>query len=197
MGAESTGARTPPYLLTSSTRHGRAVASNPALIDFGSRVAFCDLGGRQQHCTDSRHEFLGRNGAMSSPAGVRAFSEWSAHSRPGHDPCCAYAVTIELAPGASEDLLFVLGQAADAAHARARDRAIPSDRPERLMQEVQARWNKLLCAVQIRTPDRALDLLFNRWLLYQTAGVPPGGVPRSTNPAAPTASATSCRMSWR
>ncbi len=38
---------------------GAQFAGNPALIDFGTRVAFCDLGGRQQHCTDSRHEFLG------------------------------------------------------------------------------------------------------------------------------------------
>ncbi len=37
-----------------------------------------------------------------------------------------------------------------------------------VLAEVQAHWDRLLGAIQIRTPDRALDLLFNRWLLYQT-----------------------------
>ncbi|MEO6367811.1 MAG: phosphorylase, partial [Steroidobacteraceae bacterium] len=147
---------------------GAQFASNPALIDFGNRVAFCDLGGRQQYCTDSRHEFLGRNGSMASPAGVRAFAEWSTHSRPGHDPCCAFAVTVELAPGASEELLFVIGQAADGVAARALIGKYRRIDPDVVMQDVEARWNQLLGAVQIRTPDRSLDLLFNRWLLYQT-----------------------------
>ena len=31
-------------------------------------------------------------------------------------------------------------------------------------------WNDVLGKVQVRTPDRALDLMLNRWLLYQTLG---------------------------
>jgi cyclic beta-1,2-glucan synthetase len=33
---------------------------------------------------------------------------------------------------------------------------------------VAARWEQALGAVQITTPDRAMDILVNRWLLYQT-----------------------------
>ena len=29
-------------------------------------------------------------------------------------------------------------------------------------------WNDVLGSVQIKTPDRAMDVLMNRWLLYQT-----------------------------
>ncbi|HXS31979.1 MAG TPA: protein ndvB, partial [Steroidobacteraceae bacterium] len=41
-------------------------------------------------------------------------------------------------------------------------------RPEALLEEVAKRWSRLLGTVRISTPDRALDLLFNHWLLYQT-----------------------------
>ena len=36
------------------------------------------------------------------------------------------------------------------------------------LQAVQAMWDRVLTAVQVRTPNPALDLLLNRWLLYQT-----------------------------
>jgi cyclic beta-1,2-glucan synthetase len=37
-----------------------------------------------------------------------------------------------------------------------------------MLEDVGRRWSSLLDRVQIRTPDTALDLLVNRWLLYQT-----------------------------
>ncbi len=36
-----------------------------------------------------------------------------------------------------------------------------------VLAEVAALWNDLLDTVQVRTPDRALDILLNDWLLYQ------------------------------
>jgi cyclic beta-1,2-glucan synthetase len=147
---------------------GAQFACNPALIDFGSRIAFCDLGGRQQRCTASRQDFLGRNGSAAAPAGLWNHAQWSGAGDAGLDPCCAFAVTVELRPGATEELTLVLGQATDAERARWLVRRYRELAPAAVLAQVRERWDALLGQVRIRTPDRALDLLCNRWLPYQT-----------------------------
>jgi cyclic beta-1,2-glucan synthetase len=147
---------------------GAQFATNPALIDFGSRVAFCDLGGRQQRSTASRHDFLGRNGSTAAPAGLWNNMDWLPAADAGMDPCCAFAVTLELPPGATEEVTLLLGQAADAEGARRLVRRYRETEPAAVLAEVRARWDALLGKVRIDTPDRALNLLCNRWLPYQT-----------------------------
>lgn len=147
---------------------GALFASNPPLIDFGARIAFCDLAGAQQFCSDSRQEFLGRNGSTAAPAGIREPQLWTVRGGSGNDACCAFATVLDFEAGESKDLVFTLGQAADAESARQLVLKYRSTSPDQALQEVQSRWNHLLGAIRIRTPDRALDLLFNRWLLYQT-----------------------------
>jgi cyclic beta-1,2-glucan synthetase len=143
-------------------------AQNAAHPEFGSRLAFCDLSGRQQHWTASRREFLGRGGHLASPAGLHKVEAWSARTGAGFDPCCAFALTIDLAPGMSDEIVMLLGQAEDVGRARELIAKYRATAPVALMREITAHWDGLLGAVQIHTPDRALDLLFNRWLLYQT-----------------------------
>src|SRR5690606_41612596 len=71
--------------------------------------------------------------------------------------------------GATDEVVFVLGQGDDRAHARQLVRKYRHmDAVTQALQAVRTRWNERLDQVRIRTPDRALDLLFNRWLLYQT-----------------------------
>ena len=86
----------------------------------------------------------------------------------GLDPCAALQRVVALAPGQSIEVVFFLGQCESAQSARevvARYRSADLDA---VLDEVGAHWQGLLGAVQVKTPDRAMDIMLNGWLLYQT-----------------------------
>src|SRR5207302_6370420 len=65
-------------------------------------------------------------------------------------------------------VVFLLGEAATREEARgliARYRTADLDGALRAVAE---RWDDVLGTVQVTTPDRSMDMLLNRWLLYQT-----------------------------
>ena len=97
---------------------GALFARNPWNIDFGDRVAFADLAGRQTAWTGDRTEVLGRNGTLDHPALLERGSRPSGRVGAGLDPCAALQTVIEVAPGGREEIVFFLGQAATVAEAR-------------------------------------------------------------------------------
>jgi cyclic beta-1,2-glucan synthetase len=83
------------------------------------------------------------------------------------DPCSALQTSVEIAPGESIQLTFILGQAEDRQAARnliARYRTLDTSK---VLSEVTGHWDRILTTVQVETPDRATDLILNGWLLYQ------------------------------
>jgi cyclic beta-1,2-glucan synthetase len=147
---------------------GAMLARNPWNTTFGSRVAFADLGGRQSAWTGDRREFLGRNGTLDNPAALAGEALLSQRVGAGLDPCGALQTRVELEPGGTVEIVFFLGDAATAADARsliARYRAADLDA---VLRKVVGYWDGVLGTVQVKTPDRSLDIMLNRWLLYQT-----------------------------
>lgn len=147
---------------------GAMLARNPWNMTFGSRVAFADLGGRQSAWTGDRREFLGRNGTLDNPAALGGETLLSQRVGAGLDACGALQTTVELEPDGAVEIVFFLGEAATAAAARsliARYRAADLDE---CLREVVGYWDDVLGTVQVRTPDRSMDIMLNRWLLYQT-----------------------------
>jgi cyclic beta-1,2-glucan glucanotransferase len=144
------------------------LAQNAWNEDFTQRVAFAAASEKLHGLTADRTEFLGRHGSRARPAALGRIG-LSSTVRPGLDPCAALQVHIDLAPGATADVHFLLGETrsreeAAALVARYRDRA----NVESARAAVTQQWTSLLGAVQVRTPDPMLDLMLNRWLLYQT-----------------------------
>jgi cyclic beta-1,2-glucan synthetase len=147
---------------------GAMLAANPWNRDFGSRVAFADLGGMQTDWTGDRREFIGRNGVLSSPAALRSGASLSRATGAGLDPCGALRTQVELAPNASIEVVFLLGQAGDAEEARSIVTRFRMAHLDTVQADVAAHWQELLGTVQVKTPDRAMDIMLNGWLMYQT-----------------------------
>jgi len=147
---------------------GALFAYNPWDVEFGRRIAFADLAGRQTGWTGDRTEFIGRNGSLDAPAGLLDSNTLKNRVGAGLDPCAALQTVIELAPNGRTEIVFLLGQGNDRAQAcelvqryRATETAIT-------LTNVKQSWEQVLAKVQVKTPDRELDILLNRWLLYQT-----------------------------
>jgi cyclic beta-1,2-glucan synthetase len=143
-------------------------AHNPWNHVFGSRVAFADLAGRQTQWTADRREFLGRHGTLDRPAALTGRATLSQRVGAGLDPCCALQTFVELAADEVVEVVFFLGQAASATDAQSllgRYRSVDLDA---VFHIVLQHWDDVLGVVQVKTPDRSLDVILNRWMLYQT-----------------------------
>ena len=144
------------------------LARNPWHPEFGGRVAFAAASKRLHGLTADRSEFLGRLGSLAQPAALGRIG-LSSTVQAGLDPCAALQVHIDLPPGGSEEVWFLLGQGADRAEAVAlATRFQDPDQVQDAWLAVNDFWDNLLGAVQVHTPDPAMDLLLNRWLLYQS-----------------------------
>jgi cellobiose phosphorylase len=154
-------------LCTLDPESGALFARSAWAGDFAGRVAFADVGRRPRSFTTDRTEFLGRNGTPEAPA---ALGRARLADRAGElcDPCAALMTGLELPPGGEADVVFLLGQAESEEEARRLVRTYAeAGREQRALEEIQAGWDRVLGAVQVHTPDPALDLMLNRWLIYQ------------------------------
>ena len=157
-----------PFVITArDDTTGALLARNPWRADFADRVAFIDLGGMQQSMSGDRRELLGALGNVAQPAALHSATPLSGRLGAGLDPCGALQTRVELPAHTELDLLFVLGDAADAASAQALITKYRHADFDAVLGAVTAQWNDVLDTVQVQTPDRALDILLNDWLLYQ------------------------------
>jgi cellobiose phosphorylase len=134
---------------------------------FAGLLAFAAAGPRLRSATADRTEFLGRNGTLSAPAALGR-ADLSGSAGPALDPCAALMTEIVLAPGQTDEVVFVVGQAESLERVR---RLIgtytDAGRARKALAEVQRLWDRILGGIQVATPDAGLDLMVNRWLLYQ------------------------------
>ncbi len=150
-----------PFVVTSrDAATGALFARNGWRSDFGDRVAFVDLG-------DVAQAVSGDLGDVSGPAGPRAPGRLGGRVGAGLDPCGVVQVEVELPPGTRLDLVWLLGDAANVKEAcELIERHRGADADAQIV-AAEAVWHDVLGAVRVRTPDRAMDVMLNHWLLYQ------------------------------
>lgn len=157
-----------PYILTEVDDVTTAIlAKNAYNHEFAERVAFCYLSGSNGRFTCDRKEFIGRNGVVSAPQGLlrRGLSMTKGI---GLDPCAVLQSEIDLAPQEEKEVLFLLGQSENSAKAMALvKKYMDFDVAEAEYQSAVSFWIEKLSTIEVKTPERSLDLMLNRWLLYQ------------------------------
>ncbi|WP_417544264.1 GH36-type glycosyl hydrolase domain-containing protein [Marinobacter sp.] len=167
LGSMPSAAR--PHLVCGFDSESQAlIARNGWNPEFGERTAFLAASRQPHSLTCDRAAFLGLHGNAARPAGLVA---WSLDGDLDNvaDPCAAFQVHIDLPAGATEEVVFVLGEGSDPAEAaRLAAHWANVETAKRGLIDNDAVWKRRLGAVQVTTPDPAFDLLVNRWLINQT-----------------------------
>ena len=157
------------HIVTETDPHSGAVfARNAYGRECANRVFFVQVSERDRTVTGNRTEFIGRNGSLGSPAAMRR-KRLSGKTGAGLDPCAAIQTQIELADGQEREIVFIFGAARNTGEAQhfIQQFGGPAGAHQAL-EAVWEYWNRTLGAVQVETPDPALDVLANGWLIYQT-----------------------------
>jgi cyclic beta-1,2-glucan synthetase len=158
-----------PYIITEIDAPASTIfARNPFNNEFADRVAFVATNEKILSATCDRKEFIGRNSSLEAPAAMRRLN-LGGRDGAGLDPCAALQTSIELAPNEAREVIFLVGEmeskpAAQEVVAKFRQAGTVNAAFEKVL----AHWDGLLGAIEVRTPDAALDTMLNRWLLYQS-----------------------------
>ena len=164
----SRGASAPTIVTELDAETAAIIARNPWNLSFGKRTAFAAFRGGQTAWTADRTEFLGRNGDWSNPTALTGETFMSGRTGAGLDPCAALQTALDLEPGEVVEIVFLVGQTHSIEEARALITRYREADLDDVLGEVKRYWDELLGTVQVRTPDRAMDIMLNGWLLYQT-----------------------------
>ena len=147
---------------------GALLARNYYNTEFSDRVVFVDVNDATRTLTGDRKEFIGRNGNLSQPAALKR-ARLSGKVGAGLDPCGAVQVAFNLADGQERETSFRLGVGRNAAEVQNLIRRFRrADATRVALEGVWEYWNRTLGAVNVDTPDPAVNVMANGWLLYQT-----------------------------
>jgi len=147
---------------------GALFAKNQYNTEFNCRVAFFDVDYLKKSFTGDRTEFIGRNSNLQRP---EALSRLKLSGKIGLalDPCAAIQVPFFVAEGEEQEIIFRLGAGQDSNEARfiAKQFRGPQMAKDAL-EKVKKYWEETTGALQVETPDAAINIITNGWLTYQT-----------------------------
>ncbi|OYZ23707.1 MAG: hypothetical protein B7Y39_03730 [Bdellovibrio sp. 28-41-41] len=161
--------KTAAYLICDIDADSGAIfAKNPHDNEFANKVAFADISSSDITFTCSRKEFIGRNGNYADPIALKR-QGLSKKQGTGQDPCAVLQSSVEIAAGEIFEVSILLGQTESKELARELiQRYEDLSKVKQAQAEVIKYWDDLITTVQIKTPEPSLNILMNRWLMYQT-----------------------------
>lgn len=159
---------TNPYIYTGYNKEQDYLyAKNLYTFNFTDYISFMFSSECINGYTGDRQEFIGNKGSVQYPRG--ADSQLSKSTGACYDSCGAIQTSIQIKPSESITILFALSQSNDADEIRElcnKYKSINTAANE--LDKVKQHWDKLLGTIKVKTNDRAIDILINKWLLYQT-----------------------------
>jgi cellobiose phosphorylase len=115
-----------------------------------------------------KESFLGMYGSISMP---RALNECKLyrHSGKGLDAIASLYNRVELEPKGSKSIVYTLGAAKSKLEAV---KFVSSYKDLKLvsnaLEKVRVQWSDRLSKLEVETPDKAMNIMLNKWLKYQT-----------------------------
>jgi len=147
---------------------GALLARNYYNTEFPDRVVFIDVNDIARTLTGDRKEFIGRNGSLARPAALKR-TRLSGKVGAGLDPCGAVQIIFNLSDGQERETSFRFGVGRNVADVQNLIRRFRRpDASRSALEGVWTYWNRTLGTVNVETPDPAVNIIANGWLLYQT-----------------------------
>jgi cellobiose phosphorylase len=147
---------------------GALFAKNQYNTEFNKRVAFFDVDYLKKTFTGDRTEFIGRNGNLQNP---EALSRLKLSGKVGLalDPCAAIQVPFFVAEGEEQEIIFRLGAGKDSGEASFLAKQFRGTQmATEALEKVKKYWEETTGALQVETPNAAINIITNGWLTYQT-----------------------------
>ena len=157
------------HIVTEVEPHSGAIFGRNAYSrEYANQIAFVHISEQKQTMTGNRTEFIGRNGSLAKPAAMRK-QKLSGNTGAGFDPCAAIQSKFELAAGQTREIVFIIGSATSVHEANQLiDKFGGPVGARQALESVWEFWNHTLGTINVETPDPALNVLANGWLVYQT-----------------------------
>ena len=160
--------QTGPYIVTFyNNEYEYLFAKSIYNYDYRKQHAFMFSSEMITGYTGDRQEFLGEKGSILNPQGLER--KLSCNTGACYDSCGVVQIPVAIKPNESKKILFGLGQSDDFDEIemlRMKYRNYEMAQVERT--KIKDYWEDLLGTIQVETKDRAIDILVNGWLLYQT-----------------------------
>ncbi len=159
------------HVVTKISPDDALLAQNFNNLDLGDRTAFfaatstLTLNSRSVTC--NRSDFIGPEGTLQNPTALDG-KQLSGNVDAGLDPCAAIQLAFNLAPNETGEIIFILGAGQNENNANSLVQSYQTkSAADAALHTIREYWRNTLSAVRVKTPDLALDVLANGWLMYQ------------------------------